>query len=48
MLVRDPEAVKAVVEAFRAKYGAADVKKYYRRFDVAVRIGLSHPAAAAA
>jgi hypothetical protein len=43
-LVRDPRAVKAVVERFRAKYGAADVKKYYRKFDVAVRVGLSHPA----
>lgn len=48
MLVRDPKAVKAVVEKFRAKYGAADVKKYYRKFDVAVRVGLSHPASAAA
>jgi hypothetical protein len=47
-LVRDPDAVKAVVEKFRAKYGAADVKKYYRKFDVAVRVGLSHPASAAA
>lgn len=46
-LVRDPEAVKSVVEKFRAKYGAADVKKYYRKFDVAVRVGLSHPASAA-
>ena len=28
--------VKSVVEKFRAKYGAADVKKYYSKFDVAV------------
>jgi hypothetical protein len=48
VLVRDPEAVKAVVEKFRAKYGTADVKKYYRKFDVAVRVGLSRPASAAA
>ncbi|MFZ3210427.1 MAG: nitroreductase/quinone reductase family protein [Terriglobales bacterium] len=48
VLVRDPEAVKAVVEKFRVKYGAADVKKYYRKFDVAVRVGLSQPASAAA
>ncbi|HYN14598.1 MAG TPA: nitroreductase/quinone reductase family protein [Terriglobales bacterium] len=48
VLMHDPKAVKAVVEKFRAKYGAADVKKYYRKFDVAVRIGLSHPASAAA
>jgi hypothetical protein len=47
-LVHDPHAVKAIVEKFRAKYGAADVKKYYTRFDVAVRVGLSHPASAAA
>ncbi len=47
-LVRDPRSVKAVVETFRAKYGAADVKKYYRKFDVAVRVGLSHPVSAAA
>ena len=39
-LVHDPDAVKAVVEKFRAKYGAADVKKYYTKFDVAVRVGL--------
>jgi deazaflavin-dependent oxidoreductase (nitroreductase family) len=28
--------VASVVEKFRAKYGASDVKKYYSRFDVAV------------
>jgi hypothetical protein len=48
MLVRDPEVVKEVVEKFRAKHGAADVKRYYRKFDVAVRVGLSHPASSAA
>ncbi len=47
-VLRDPKAVKAVVEKFRAKYGAADVKKYYQKFDAAVRVGLSHPASAAA
>ncbi len=36
ILVRDPKAIRAVVEKFRAKYGAADVKKYYRKFDVAL------------
>jgi hypothetical protein len=41
MPITDPEVVKHVVEAFRAKYGAADVKKYYSKFDVAVRINLS-------
>ncbi len=47
-LVREPRAVKSVVEKFRAKYGAADVKKYYSKFDVAVRLSLSRPASAAA
>ncbi len=47
-LVRDGKIVKAVAEKFRGKYGAADVKKYYRKFDVAVRVSLSHPASAAA
>jgi deazaflavin-dependent oxidoreductase (nitroreductase family) len=28
--------VSSVVEKFRAKYGAKDVKKYYSKFDVAV------------
>ena len=28
--------VASVVEKFRAKYGAGDVKKYYSKFDVAV------------
>jgi hypothetical protein len=34
------KAVKAVVEKFRAKYGVADVKKYYSGFDVAVLVRL--------
>jgi deazaflavin-dependent oxidoreductase (nitroreductase family) len=38
--ITDPEVVKRVVEAFRAKYGAADLKKYYSKLDVAVRIDL--------
>ena len=42
--ITDPENVKRVVEAFRAKYGAADVKKYYAKFDVAIRIDLSRGA----
>ena len=32
----DAKQVAAVVEKFRAKYGAGDVKKYYSKFDVAV------------
>ena len=34
----DANAVKSVVEKFRQKYGANDVKKYYSKFDVAVLI----------
>ncbi|MGA9307867.1 MAG: nitroreductase/quinone reductase family protein [Candidatus Sulfotelmatobacter sp.] len=33
-------AVKAVVEMFREKYGAGDVKKYYSGLDVAVLVKL--------
>ncbi|HEX8817589.1 MAG TPA: nitroreductase/quinone reductase family protein [Terriglobales bacterium] len=32
----DASQVSSVVEKFRAKYGAKDVKKYYSKFDVAV------------
>ena len=32
----DAKQVPSVVEKFRAKYGASDVKKYYSKFDVAV------------
>jgi len=34
--VTDAAQVSSVVEKFRAKYGAGDVKKYYSKFDVAV------------
>ena len=34
-------AVKSVVEKFREKYGAEDVKKYYSNFDVAVVVQLT-------
>jgi hypothetical protein len=47
-VVRDSKAVSAVVDKFRSKYGAADVKKYYKNFDVAVRMALGHPASAVA
>jgi deazaflavin-dependent oxidoreductase (nitroreductase family) len=32
----DANQVSQVVDKFRAKYGSADVKKYYSKFDVAV------------
>ena len=33
--ITDHKRVSSVVEKFRAKYGASDVKKYYSKFDVA-------------
>lgn len=39
-VISDSKAVKSVVEKFREKYGAEDVKKYYSGFDVAVGIKL--------
>jgi deazaflavin-dependent oxidoreductase (nitroreductase family) len=38
--VTGAKAVKAVVEKFREKYGAGDVKKYYSGFDVGVVVKL--------
>ena len=35
------KAVKSVVEKFREKYGARDVKRYYSKFDVAVVVHLT-------
>ena len=34
--VTDAKLVSSVVDKFRGKYGASDVKKYYSKFDVAV------------
>jgi deazaflavin-dependent oxidoreductase (nitroreductase family) len=34
--ITDQTQVSSVVEKFRTKYGAGDVKKYYAKFDVAV------------
>jgi deazaflavin-dependent oxidoreductase (nitroreductase family) len=34
----DVKQVSSVVEKFREKYGAGDVKKYYSKFDVAVLV----------
>ena len=41
--ITDAKAVKSVVEKFREKYGAADVMKYYSKFDVAVLASLVRP-----
>src|SRR5262249_32861463 len=37
-LISDRAKVRAVVKRFRAKHGAADVKKYYSKFDVALAV----------
>ena len=34
--ITESNALKSVVEKFHEKYGVADVKKYYSKFDVAV------------
>ena len=34
--VTDSSRVSSIVEKFRSKYGVANVKKYYTKFDVAV------------
>lgn len=34
--VTNPSQVSSIVEKFREKYGAADVKRYYSKFDVAL------------
>jgi deazaflavin-dependent oxidoreductase (nitroreductase family) len=36
--ITDAKSVASVIERFREKYGAKDVKKYYSKFDVAVLI----------
>lgn len=38
--IKDAKAVESVVEKFRKKYGASDVKKYYSGLDVAVLVNL--------
>ena len=39
--ITDPAKVGEIVEKFRAKYGAGNVKKYYSKFDVAVEVPLT-------
>ena len=38
--IADAKTVKSVIEKFRQKYGAKDVKKYYSKFDAAVVVEL--------
>jgi hypothetical protein len=39
--ITNAQTVNAVIEKFRDKYGAGDVKKYYSKFDVAVVVQLT-------
>ncbi len=39
--ITDAREVATIVEKFRKKYGAGDVKKYYPKHNVAVRLPLS-------
>jgi deazaflavin-dependent oxidoreductase (nitroreductase family) len=41
VFISDAKEVASVVEKFRAKYGAANIKKYYSKFDVAILAHLS-------
>jgi deazaflavin-dependent oxidoreductase (nitroreductase family) len=34
--VTDHKTITSIVETFRSKYGAGDIKKYYSQFDAAV------------
>jgi len=38
--ITESKTVKSVIEKFREKYGAGDVKKYYSKLDVAVMVEL--------
>jgi len=39
--ITDPAPVRDIVERFRTKYGAGEVKKYYSTLDVAVKVPLA-------
>ena len=41
MPIREAKDVESVVDKFREKYGAKDVKKYYSKLDVAVLVKLT-------
>ncbi|MGA3091581.1 MAG: nitroreductase/quinone reductase family protein [Terriglobales bacterium] len=41
--IKESKTVKSVIEKFREKYGAGDVKKYYSKFDAAVVAELANP-----
>jgi hypothetical protein len=39
--VKDEKTVSTTAEMFRDKYGAADIKKYFSKFDVAVAVKIA-------
>jgi hypothetical protein len=39
-LITDSNRVDDITKKFRSKYGEAEVKKYYTKFDVAVEVPL--------
>ena len=39
--ITDPARVEGVVEMFRARYGAGEVKRYYSQLDVALEVPLT-------
>ena len=39
--ITNSERVKSIIEKFRAKYGASEIKKYYSNFDVAVVVKIA-------
>ena len=39
--ITDPARVERVVEMFRARYGAGEVKRYYSKLDVALEVPLT-------
>jgi hypothetical protein len=43
-LVKDPPVVSTVIQKFREKYTADEIKRWYTRLDVAVKIPLEPPA----
>ena len=39
--ITDANTVRNIVDKFRAKYGAADVQRYYSKFDVGIEVSLA-------
>jgi hypothetical protein len=41
-IVRKPDRVAEVIELFRERYGAVEVRKYYTKMDAVVEVPLPH------